>query len=292
MIPLRFGVNFAYWDNMKAPHWPDWYDLISMDLNDLDLSYRDDVKCRHFYEPSYHPSMMSVARHVFLGLDFIKGSYSQSMQDIFILTLLDGKTNGTYLELGSFHPVHYNNTYLLTKFGWKGISVDINESLKQLWHNVRPNDVFIAGDALSIDYTKILDNHDLPNQIDYLQIDIDQGQGDVDALQKLLTTGKRFSIITFEHEQDFKKPSEEILLDYGYELLVENIACKDFGKDYWHVFEDWWIDPLQVNSDIKAKFLTTNVSITYPFELFCKPGSVDHLMPSVIAQHDIWKEIS
>jgi hypothetical protein len=29
--------------------------------------------------------------------------------------------------------------------------------LKPLWHNARPNDIFIAGDALSIDYTTILD---------------------------------------------------------------------------------------------------------------------------------------
>lgn len=288
MTTLRFGINFGYWQNIKAAHWPDWPALSMMDLDDIDQTYREEVKCRHNYEPSYHPSMMTVARHCFPGLEKINGSFSQSMQDIFVLTLLDGKNNGTYLELGSFEPVCYNNTYLLTRFGWTGISIDISADLKQHWQDQRPNDNFMCCDALSLDYDNLLKNANLPDQIDYLQIDIDQGQGDVDVLEKILDTGKRFSVITFEHEQDFKAASSRVLQSHGYELLVENIACKDFRYDTWHVFEDWWIDPMQIDQSIQDKFRNIDVKITYAFENFCTPGSVSHLMPAVLDQKDIW----
>lgn len=271
---------------MKAPGWPAWEDVIDMDLNHLP----SDVQLRHWYEPSYHPSMMLIARHNFPGLEKIKGSYSQSMQDIFVLTLLNGKTNGVYLELGSFDPLFYNNTFLLTKFGWNGISIDIESTLIDSWRATRPKNIFLAADALKLDYGKIFEKHDFPDTIDYLQIDIDQGMGDVAVLTKLIDTGKTFSIITFEHENDHecKAASKQLLEDQGYELLAENIVCKDFKHDQWHVFEDWWVNPKCIDSMILKKFKSTNVDRTYAFELFCKPGSIDHLMVPVLAQKNIW----
>ena len=279
---LRFGVNYGFWTNMKAPNWPEWNDLISTDLDTLP----EDVRLRHYYEPSYHPSMRSVARHSFPGIEKIKGSYSQSMQDIFVLTLLNGKTNGTYLELGSFEPIKYNNTYLLSQFGWNGISIDIQKDLESLWKQHRPDNTFISADAIKIDYKVLLES--LPNVIDYLQIDIDAGEGDIEVLSKLLDTGKRFSVITFEHEQVFQKKSCDILTAHGYQQLVENVVCRDFGKDLWHVYEDWWIDPATVDLTIAEKFKNISVDKTYPFELFCQPKSVDNLMSSVLSQKNIW----
>ena len=127
MINLRFGVNYGYWQNMKAPHWPEWENLIDMEFDLLPV----DIQNRHWYDPSYHPSMSTVARHFFNNIDKIKGSYSQAMQDIFVLTLLDGKTNGVYLEIGSFEPLKYNNTFLLTQFDWNGISIDIRSTSQE-----------------------------------------------------------------------------------------------------------------------------------------------------------------
>ena len=268
---------------MKAPNWPKWEDLILIDLDTLP----EDVRLRHYYEPSYHPSMRSVARHTFPGIEKIKGSYSQSMQDIFVLTLLDGKTNGIYLELGSFDPIKYNNTYLLSEFGWNGISIDIEKSLQPSWNQHRPTNKFICTDAIKIDYNVLL--KDLPNVIDYLQIDIDAGEGEIEVLSKILGTGKRFSIITFEHEQTNQKKSFDILTAHGYDRLVENVVCKEFSKDIWHVFEDWWIDTTTINFEIAEKFKNVAVDKTYPFELFCQPNSVEHLMPLVLAQKDSWK---
>lgn len=285
VLPLRFGINYGYWTNMKADTWPEWEQLIDIDLSQLD----NDVQKRHDYEPSYHPSMASVARHTFYGLEQVKGSYSQSMQDVFVLTLLDGKKNGAFVELGCFEPIEYNNTYLLSLFGWKGLSIDKEQNLAQKWRIHRPDDAFLGADALALDYDYLLDQHNLPNQIDYLQVDIDQGLGDVKALKRLLTTGKRFSVITFEHENLFKKASSDVLIDQGYELLIENVVCKDFAADEWHVYEDWWIDPAAIDPAVRQKFKHIDIEKTYAFELFCKPGSVVDLMSRVLAQKDIWR---
>lgn len=292
MTQLRFGVNFGYYSSMAPQHWPDWNTLISMDFADLHGDYGKDIEARHNYEPSYHPSMMSVARHLAPGIDKVLGSYSQCMQDVFVFTLLNGKTQGTYLELGCFEPVRWNNTYLLSQqLGWHGVSVDINHSLQPMWENLRPNDTFLCKDADAIDWQPWFNDSDFPRQIDYLQIDIDAGQIDVDVLERLLVTDRRFSVITFEHEQTWKQASAQVLRAHGYELLVENIACKDFELDRWHVFEDWWIDPRCIDSRISQKFQHINADITLPFELFCQPGSVSHLMPAVWHQKDIWQQL-
>jgi FkbM family methyltransferase len=49
-------------------------------------------------------------------------SKAQLKQDIFVLSELDCKTGGYFVEFGATNGVDLSNTYLLeTKFGWKGI---------------------------------------------------------------------------------------------------------------------------------------------------------------------------
>ena len=293
-MQLRFGVTKPYWQTMKAPHWPNFDWLISHDLGDLDSSYQNDVKCRHNHCPSYHPSMRLAARHVFPGMEKITTSYSQSMQDIFVLTFLNGKLNGTYIELGAFDPINFNNTYLLSQFGWNGLSIDILESLSREWELKRPNNTFIAQDALKIDYKKLLNQHALPTQIDYLQIDIDHPDQNL-LLETLLQSGHRFSVITNEHNvydgptgEDLKNNSVDLLLSHGYVRLVENITCFNFLTDSHVAFEVWWIDPNVITTVMQQKFLTVGKNKVYPFELFCNENSVEHLMEAVLLQKNIW----
>jgi tetratricopeptide (TPR) repeat protein len=57
-------------------------------------------------------------RFKFDGSNEIKQNYSQAYQDMFVLSMLSGKRNGTYVEIGSSDPFKGNNTALLeTKFG-------------------------------------------------------------------------------------------------------------------------------------------------------------------------------
>lgn len=92
-------------------------------------------------------------------------SNSQAHQDLFILEMVDYKKNGTFVEIGSNHPIDGgNNTYLLEKlYGWKGLMIEYDRSFESLYRKERPNSYFIIGDARSIDYKTFLDSHSFPH---------------------------------------------------------------------------------------------------------------------------------
>ena len=51
---------------------------------------------------------------------------SQFGEDKKIIKLFNKNEKGLYLDVGCFHPIRQNNTYLLYKLGWKGINIDLN----------------------------------------------------------------------------------------------------------------------------------------------------------------------
>ena len=69
---------------------------------------------------------------------------SQFGEDKKILKLFKDKSEGTYLDLGCFHPIRQNNTYLFHKMGWKGINIDLNPLTIELFNIARPNDINIC----------------------------------------------------------------------------------------------------------------------------------------------------
>ena len=50
-------------------------------------------------------------------------SYSQFGEDVFVRHLLSG-THGTYVDIGSGHPISGSNSYAFYKLGWSGTLVD------------------------------------------------------------------------------------------------------------------------------------------------------------------------
>ena len=73
---------------------------------------------------------------------FIKSS--QFGEDKKIIKLFDKNKKGIYLDVGCFHPIRQNNTYLLNKLGWSGINIDLNPLAIELFNIARPNDVNIC----------------------------------------------------------------------------------------------------------------------------------------------------
>jgi hypothetical protein len=94
-------------------------------------------------------------RFRFEGCDDIKENFSQVCQDLFVLGSLNGKRNGTYLEIGSAHSFHNSNTALLEKLGWVGVGVEMNPDLASMHSRERKNKV-ICDNALKINYEKLL----------------------------------------------------------------------------------------------------------------------------------------
>lgn len=65
-------------------------------------------------------------------IEYFYKSYAQTYQDLIVLTLLNWKTNGFFVEFGATDGKSISNTYLLEKeFNWDGI---LAEPAK-IWHN-------------------------------------------------------------------------------------------------------------------------------------------------------------
>ena len=103
-------------------------------------------------------------RYQFSGSQDIENNYSQAFQDIFVLSMLSGKKNGTYVEIGGDHPLVINNSYLLeSEFGWRGISFEIIQTAVNFYNSLRKNPC-LCEDATTADYKKIFGDNNLPKQ--------------------------------------------------------------------------------------------------------------------------------
>jgi FkbM family methyltransferase len=74
---------------------------------------------------------------------YFKYSFSQFGEDLAVLRYVDELkiSNGKYLDIGCFHPIHLSNTFLLYKNGWSGVNIDMNPDKIALFTIHRPNDV-------------------------------------------------------------------------------------------------------------------------------------------------------
>ena len=70
-----------------------------------------------------------------------KKSYSMDGEDLEIVKYFENLNNGFYVDVGCYHPVEVNNTYLLYKKNWKGINIDPNKFSIELFNFLRPDDL-------------------------------------------------------------------------------------------------------------------------------------------------------
>ena len=206
---------------------------------------------------SYNPAHHSNLRYKFKTSEKIKQNYAQVYQDMFILSMLDGKEFGSFLEIGGADPFKGNNTYLLEKeYQWNGASIEYNPDLAKKYRENR-RAILLETDALSIDYTSLLQQY-YPNQsnIDYLQLDIEPAKNTYEVLLKIPFDQYKFAVITYEHDyyvdvtKSFREKSRKYLQEQGYQMVVNDISPD--GKSN---FEDWWVHPDLVNPSIVEKML-------------------------------------
>jgi hypothetical protein len=198
-------------------------------------------------------------KYKFTGASLIDKNYSQCYQDLFVLTALEGKRNGIYLEVGAGQPFYGNNTALLKEFGWQGSSFDVDESLIQMWREQRPDDFIINQDATRFDFSIPGVNH-----IDYLQLDIDPPANTFKVLENIPFDKIDFSVITYEHDyyvdetKSYRDKSRKILQEKGYVLIAGNIS-PDLNSPY----EDWWVNPKYVSKTIINKMKNVNQEVLF-----------------------------
>ena len=205
--------------------------------------------------PRYFRNNYENLKTKFTGAENIENNWSQSMQDMFVLSMLDGKRNGIYVEIGADQPRVISNTYLLEKdFDWSGISFELDADKVAFFNTIRKNKC-LCEDATLYNYKSLFEELNYPKQIDYLQLDIDPAEGTLRALKTLPLDDYRFSVITYETDvyssgADIQDEQIEILESHGYQLVAKNVKCE--GNPY----EDWWIDPAIVSEDIWKPYKT------------------------------------
>jgi hypothetical protein len=167
---------------------------------------------------------------------------------MFVLTVLNGKRNGTYLEIGSEEPKYKSNTYLLeSTFDWNGISVEIDEPEVARFRAERSNPV-ICADATKLDYVALLEKANFPTYIDYLQIDTEPSSTSFEVLLSIPFDKYKFAVVTFEHDhavdfsRTYREKSRRYMKSLGYVLIVP-----DAGPTDWYSMEDWWVEPTLVD---------------------------------------------
>lgn len=203
-------------------------------------------------ELRYDQSMYHELRMKFYGASKIKQNYSQCFQDIFVLMMLNGKCNGVYLEIGCGDPWFSNNTALLwKKFGWTGLSIDIDRNICDKFTKERS--IAVCADATKFDFYEFTDRN---ISIDYLQIDCDPAITSFQVLQRIPFEEIQFAVITFEHDnfcdenKEIKERSRKYLESFGYVMVVNNIS-----EDRFSDFEDWWVHPDLVDKNILDRMM-------------------------------------
>ena len=216
-------------------------DLIQTNITSLGAS------CDPFIP--YDSSSAEKLRFKFKGYDKIDKNYSQTFQDLFVLSMLDGKKNGYYFEIGSADPYYGSNSALLEELGWKGLSLEIKEDEVLKFRNHRKNPV-IHCDATQYEFSE------LPSVVDYLQLDCEPPATTYEILTNIPFDKCDFKVITYEHDHytdissKYRALSRVYLKSKGYKLVVSNIAPDDVN-----CYEDWYVHPKYIKSDILNKMI-------------------------------------
>ena len=145
----------------------------------------------------------------------------------------------------------------------------MDNSFLDLYKKQRQNSIHVIQDATTIDYKELFINNDVPKNIDYLQIDLEPGNGStLKALEKIdkeVLNDYKFAVITFEHDiyrnnknenlfNVTRDKSREIFKRRGYVCVF-----KDISNDT-NPYEDWYVHPELVDMDYIEKLIEKNSS--------------------------------
>ncbi|WP_170234217.1 FkbM family methyltransferase [Segetibacter aerophilus] len=194
-----------------------------------------------------------------LGVN-LRESFSQFGEDV-IIQFFIRKSKGFFVDIGCNHPINFSNTFELYKRGWTGINVDANPDLIKKF-TLRPKDISVceavsnevkemtfyefeetevstldnrllkewkerwryknARKVITKTLTQILDENSIPQDIDFLTIDV-EGH-DFEVLISLDFERYHPELILIEiHDFNIKNYETNKLLQFldskGYDLI-------------------------------------------------------------------------
>lgn len=213
----------------------------------------------------YRKEQHAKLKYKFTNSCIIEENYSQSYQDLFVLSVTNGKNNGTYLEIGAGDPIFGNNTYLLEKlYNWTGISLEIKSDLADRFRSIRKNSILCC-DATKQNYRALLNSYYTSDIIDYLQIDCEPPDKTFEILLSIPFDQYKFGIITYEHDyylditKSYRSKSRNYLRSLGYKLIIPDVSIDNSTP-----FEDWWIHPDIIDQNIFNDIMQYNIGKINP----------------------------
>ena len=86
---------------------------------------------------------LHILHNIYIKHKYLKNkeTYSMDGEDLVIFEYFKNRKKGLYIDVGCYHPIHRNNTFLLYKKGWKGINIDIHNFSIELFKFLRPDDL-------------------------------------------------------------------------------------------------------------------------------------------------------
>jgi FkbM family methyltransferase len=72
-------------------------------------------------------------------------SYAQNMEDYHLSLAFAGQRTGTYIDIGAGHPIADNVSFWFYERGWRGIVVEPQRELVDLYARLRPRDTRVCG---------------------------------------------------------------------------------------------------------------------------------------------------
>jgi len=124
---------------------------------------------------------------------------------------------------------------LETEFDWNGVSVDLIMYTEQdglTWNDCRKTKL-VLNDALTINYSSLFKESNLPINIDYLSMDLEPPDLSLECLFKIPFDEYQFNIITFEVDNNREgdenriNKSREFLTSKGYTLIGSLCSGQD-----------------------------------------------------------------
>ena len=72
-------------------------------------------------------------------------SYAQNLEDYHLSLAFDGMHAGTYIDVGAGHPIADNVSFWFYERGWRGIVIEPQRQLVELYKYLRPRDMVHCG---------------------------------------------------------------------------------------------------------------------------------------------------
>ena len=172
-----------------------------------------------------------------VGLSF---SFSNDGEDFALIKYLAKIKKGTYIDIGSHHPIKISNTFIFYLMGWRGVCIDPIPSLKKKYKLLRKDDLFINAGVIEIgsNEEKKLNFHYYKDHPDNSTFDLKRVQDLKDNFDRNPSYILPVPTITVKEiissfNEYFKVPKEIYLLNLDIEGFEINILNDFFSNSVY-----------------------------------------------------------